>query len=237
MKIKNSVLFNVLIIIIIILITILFFRYYLIIKENIKLSNNINELKNTNEILNEEINVCKAEINKLKKDNEVNIDNKTNTELFLINYIEYDYDIRFVEDKGHILSLPTENSLKLNSINTNSILYIFDAALVENETWLYVEIPVLDSPTNIKGWIKETDTVRLTENNVKNVQSNVTIVNRAKIYEVEDFEKISSTTYIRTDRYLSGRLEEKKEGYVRITLPGGNSVWVEEKYIKYPTID
>jgi hypothetical protein len=50
--------------------------------------------------------------------------------------------------------------IKFRSILENTVVDVLDTADVKNVIWLYVSIPVYDTPINYKGWIKETDTVR-----------------------------------------------------------------------------
>jgi hypothetical protein len=69
-----------------------------------------------------------------------------------------------------------QNSVKINTIQPNSLITVEDAATSEgSEVWLYVSIPVYDCPCNMKGWICEADTVALTEENRTKIQSDVAI--------------------------------------------------------------
>jgi hypothetical protein len=154
-----------------------------------------------------------------------------------INYIQNSATKRFVEKQCDLLGLPVINSVKLNLIYKNTVVDILDTADVENNIWFYVEIPVNDSPSNMKGWIKESDTVLYTQDKIKSVQSEVTLKQGEAVYEVPNFSSIKSTTPYKADDYLRGRIEEKRDGYVRLECPGGNTIWVKEASIIYPEVN
>lgn len=53
---------------------------------------------------------------------------------------------------------------------------------------------VYDSPINYKGWIQEFETIKLTKDNVKQVQGDVFLREGTPIYEVVKFDEISSSS-------------------------------------------
>ncbi|MDQ7096116.1 hypothetical protein REC12_21195 [Desulfosporosinus sp. PR] len=106
--------------------------------------------------------------------------------------------------------------------------------MVEDVTWLFIAIPVYDSLTNSKGWIKENDTVPYTKDKVTLVQSDVAIKAGAEVYKTFNFDDIKKTTPIKLVAEDGGRLEEKVNGYCRISEAGGVSVWVKESSVIYP---
>lgn len=156
-----------------------------------------------------------------------------------LNYMSYPYTKRFVPMPSQIRALPLNDAIIFRSIESNSVITVFDAVLVyENqELWLYVSVPVYDSPTNVKGWIPEKETIALTKDNVKLVQSDVTLGEGTMIYEVFEFEKISETKPVQAYSEQRGRLEVKKNGWARLSCPGGLTIWVLEKDLKYPEIE
>lgn len=153
-----------------------------------------------------------------------------------INYIENSTTKRFVEKQCDLWGLPVINSIKLNPIYQNTVVDILDTANVANIIWFYVEIPVYDSPSNMKGWIKESDTVLYTEDKITSVQGDVRVKKGDAVYEVFEFSNIKSTAPYKADNTIRGRIEEKREGYVRLGCPGGNSIWVKEASIIYPSL-
>lgn len=189
--------------------------------------------------INNEIIQLKSRVEQLEKD--LDDKNKQITELqnkdldsLTINYIENSTAKRFVEKQCDLLGLPSINSIKLNQINENTVVTILDTANVANNIWFYVEIPVYDSPSNMKGWIKESDTVLYTQDKIASIQSEVKVKEGEAVYEVVDFSNIKSTTPYKAKDYLRGRIEEKRDGYVRLECPGGNTIWVKEASIIYP---
>jgi hypothetical protein len=154
-----------------------------------------------------------------------------------INYIENTNSKRFVEKQCDLLGLPVDNSIRLNTINENTVVTILDTVNVNNIIWLYVQIPVYDSPSNMKGWIKQADTILYTTDEVKNVQSGVFVKKGEAVYQVYEFGDIKSATPYKTSDELRGRIEEKRDGYVRLNCSGGNTVWVKEASVIYPEVD
>ncbi len=64
-----------------------------------------------------------------------------------------------------------------------------DAAQCQDQRlWLYVSVPVYDSPINYQGWIRVSETVRLTEDNIKLVQGDIFIKERTPIYDIATAE-------------------------------------------------
>lgn len=156
----------------------------------------------------------------------------------IINYIGYDQTRRLVLQSSNILSLPMQNSVKINTIQPNSLITVEDAATSEgSEIWLYVSIPVYDCPCNMKGWIREADTVAFTEENRTKVQSDVGIYKGTDIYNTDDFKDILSVTPQPEESDLRGRLETIQDGYAQISSLGGRTFWVKEPFVIYPEVD
>jgi len=158
-------------------------------------------------------------------------------ENFTINYIENASSKRFVVNQLDLLSFPSTDSVHLNSIAPNTVVNIFDTAEVDNVIWLYVSIPVYDSPSNYKGWIKEADTIAYSKDMMSKVQSNITVKSGAKVYETESFEGIKTSTPYKSSGEEQGRIQERKEGYVKLECAGGKTIWVKDTEIIYPEID
>ena len=197
--------------------------------------NKTQQLKNENEQLRKkivemekEIQGLKAEVASLKRE-------ETENKSISINYQSYDYKQRFVQKQATILALPRKESIELNIIPSNSVVQVLDAAMLD-ELWLYVQIPVYDTPANLKGWIRKAETLPFTKENQQLVQSDVIVKTGTLIYEVFEFEKIQSIKPTKTNFDVRGRLEEKKEGYARLSCPGAWGFWVKENHIVYPSI-
>lgn len=195
----------------------------------------------------EQSQLSKLEIeNSLLKEQVANlIEERNNSQEVALNgplsmaYVTYDAKKRLVLKPSQILALPIKGAYILRPIQQNTVVTIFDAvtAQAQDGLWLYVEVPVYDSPSNMKGWIPEADTVALSKDNVQFVQSDLTVGIGTAVYEVYEFDKISTINpnYITSE--MRGRLEEKRNGWARLSCPGGSDVWVQEKDLIYPTVE
>lgn len=149
-------------------------------------------------------------------------------------YIEPVYQVRFVENELDLLLLPQNTAPTQRKIMPNTLVQVNDLVEVENERWLYVTVPVYDTPMNMKGWIKESDTVPFTKEKEKKVQSDVTVKAGTLIYEVWDFADISKDLAQILHSDIKGRLSESREGFMKILAPGGREFWVKEECVVFP---
>lgn len=153
-----------------------------------------------------------------------------------LSYVEVKEDKVFVDKEIQAFVYPEVNT-SLRSIPKNSIIQVLDRVWVGGSStneWLYVTIPVQDSPMDMKGWIKSKDTYAYTEDIKNIVQSDILVKEGTEVYEVELFDQIETTKSIKLSYDVIGRIEEKKEGFYRISYGGGGGFWVEEEYIVYP---
>ncbi len=141
---------------------------------------------------------------------------------------------RFVEKEIDILALPLGNASPLNGIGENTVVEINDRVFSDGESWYYVTIPVYDTPINVKGWIREKDTVPYTKDKQKLVQSDVYFKKGTPVYETDDISLIDSLQPTLTTIDRRGRLEEKSNGFAVIACPGGEYLVIEGKYLRYP---
>lgn len=184
----------------------------------------------------------KSKIAQLEKDlNEKNsklieLQNKELKNL-TINYVQNINNKRFVEKQCDLLSLPVDNIIKLNSIEKNTVVTVLDTTNVNNVIWLYISIPVYDSPSNYKGWIKESDSIQYTKDKISKVQSDVKVRKGEAVYEVVEFANIKSATPYKAQDGEHGRIGEKKDGYISLQCSGGKTIWVKEGSVIYPEID
>jgi len=190
-----------------------------------------------NQTLKDENTKLKAQITQLQKDLKTAKSSNNKLQSISINYMDYSFKKRFVGKESKILGLPYDESIVLNTIGPNTVVTVFDAATVVNDVWLYVEVPVYDSPINMKGWIRESETSEYNKDKVKSVQSDVTVKAGADVYEADDFNSISTANPTKADGSDRGRIKEKKEGYVCISCPGGRTIWVSENDVVYPTAE
>jgi len=201
----------------------------------------IGALKKENEELRKKIEAYDEKIKNLE--NEIESMEKVlddSTQIASISYIDYTYKQRFVPKEIKLHVYPQEGVSALRTIEENTVVRVIHAGISESEDrklWLYVNIPVYDTPMDCYGWIREEDTEPYTKETQKLVQSDVTAEEGTEIFEVFEFEKIQGTQPTKLPYDVRGRIEEKKEGYVRLSCPGGWDFWLKEEYIHYPDIE
>ncbi|EHQ90412.1 hypothetical protein [Desulfosporosinus youngiae] len=153
-------------------------------------------------------------------------------------YQDYKDKQRFVAKESLIHALPIQNYKIIRPIAANTVIQVLDAAQCQDQRlWLHVSVPVYDSPINYKGWIPESETVRLTENNIKLVQGDLFIKEGTPIYEVDQYNQIESTVSTKISHDVRGRIEKRQDSYVYFMSPGGWYFWVQEKYLIFPVLE
>lgn len=158
-----------------------------------------------------------------------------------ITYCTYEFHRRLVIDQLEVYLYPGIESPKVSrTIEPYTVVDVLGSGFLETEgreLWLYVTFPVYDTPMDNRGWVRETDTVALTEENRTLVRNGVYLGKGTPIYEVTSSENIpgSRSTILVND--ILGRIDRTTEGYVYIECGGGWSFWVEKKYLIYPTVD
>lgn len=195
-------------------------------------SNNSEALKNENEELKNRINQLETELN--ARDRKIN--ELQHIDLPIL-YMQNKSSKRFVEKQCDLLALPIDSSLKFRPVSENTVVDVVDTASVNNVTWLYISIPVYDTPMNYKGWIRESDTVLYTKDKMNKVQSDVKVKIGEDTYEIENLEAIEAVKPKKAGILDHGRIMEKKEGYVKIQCSGGREIWVRESAVIYPEPD
>lgn len=198
-------------------------------------SNSSQAVKNENEQLKSKV----AQLEKDLNDKDLKLTELQNNGLgsLTINYIENTNSKRFVEKQCDLAALPMDNSIKLNTIKENTVVTVLDTANVNDIIWYYVSIPVYDSPSNYKGWVKESNTVTYTKDKMKSVQGDVLVKTGEDVYEGFEFSVIKSARPYKAGDGIRGRIEEKRDGYVRLSCPGGKDIWVKEGSIVYLGVD
>ena len=155
-----------------------------------------------------------------------------------ITYTDYKFKNRLVVNSVNPYIYPGETKLVQRTIDAYTLVRIIDSGVSGDggsEQWLYVEFPVYDTPMDNHGWIKEKDTVELTKDNREKVRSRVSVKNGEDIYSVTSISEIPKATPKKAVN-ISGKIEEEKNGYVRLSVAGGEEFWVEKKDIVYPEV-
>jgi outer membrane murein-binding lipoprotein Lpp len=144
---------------------------------------------------------------------------------------------RLVPKESRIYALPIQGFKILRPIEANTVVQVFDAASCQDQQlWLYVAVPVYDTPVNMKGWIPEAETVKLTKDNVGLVQGDVFLKAGTPIYEVERFAEIRQAAPVKITGDTRGRIEKRQESFAYLRSPGGWNFWVEAKYLIFPPV-
>ncbi|MDD2235139.1 MAG: hypothetical protein PHZ11_07470 [Desulfitobacteriaceae bacterium] len=145
---------------------------------------------------------------------------------------------RLVLKESQIYVLPIQGLVQLRPIEPNTVIQVLDAAQCQDQQlWLYVSIPVYDTPINFKGWIPESETIKLTKDNIKQVQGDVYLKEGTPIYEVIGFNDISSSTSTKITNEIRGRILKREGSFVNLMSPGGRDFWVDEKYLIFPKVE
>ena len=66
------------------------------------------------------------------------------------------------------------------------------------------------------------------------VQTYVEVVEGTPVYEADDFSQLTAISPEPVHCTKRGRLSREQDGYVCITIPGGEVLFVEKKYLIYP---
>ena len=180
----------------------------------------------------------KSKIESLENENADLRSKLEQVDLLSMTYQDYKDKQRFVAKESMIYALPIQDYKIMRSIETNTVIQVLDAAQCQDQRlWLYAAVPVYDSPVNYKGWIPESETVRLTENNVKLVRGDLFIKEGTPIYETEEYNQIESIPSTKIFHEVRGRIEKRQDSYVYFMSPGGWYFWVEDKYLIFPVVE
>lgn len=201
-------------------------------------SNKSNNLKSENEILKTENAQLRDTVYQLGKNiSEIKLKQENITlKPLMIDYVEVNEKVRFIEKENYILALPQSGSSIMRPVGTNTLATVYEKAVVDTESWLFVRVPTYDTAANNRGWIRESDTTAYTKDKIKFVQSDVEIKAGSEVYRTFEYKDIKTTTPIKLRMKDSGRLEEKKDGYFRISQEGGRNMWVKESSVIYPEV-
>lgn len=158
-----------------------------------------------------------------------------------ITYCSYEFNKRLVVNQQEVYLYPGSKAPKITRIiEPYTVVDVLGSGLLETEgreLWLYVTFPVYDTPMDNRGWIRETNTAALTEENRTLVKNGVYLEKGTSIYEVDSSENIQESMPTKLLNGVSGRIDRATEVYVYIECGGGWSFWVEKKHLIYPKVD
>ncbi|KAA0550057.1 hypothetical protein FZW96_01555 [Bacillus sp. BGMRC 2118] len=158
-------------------------------------------------------------------------------ESLTLNYIEGTETRRFVEQEVPLLLTPQAHAEILNTIAPSTVVEVHDVVEVYQEIWLYVTIPVFDTPTNMKGWIKEEDTQLYTHETQPKVKSPVTLQGGTIVYKVDLFTEIQGTEAFKTEGDHICMISDEQEELVALSCGGGTSFIVKKQDIVFPPVE
>jgi outer membrane murein-binding lipoprotein Lpp len=144
----------------------------------------------------------------------------------------------FVEKETNIKILPFDNAQDVNIVFANSLVKVLDKADVQNDEkfWYYVAITVYDTPLDTRGWIRVEETIPYTKSIQSKVVSPITVKKGSKIYENDSPFDNNKAKYTILDYRIIGMIEQRHEGYAKITSGGGKCFWTKEDNIVFPDI-
>lgn len=154
-----------------------------------------------------------------------------------LQYMEKQEANRFVSKETPILLTPVKDSQVINIINPNTVVEVNDVVTVNEVVWLYVTIPVFDSPINVKGWMEEEDTELYTEDHKKLVKSPITVKAGTSIYEVDLFNQINTVEATSTENDHHCFISDQQDDYLAVGCGGGKSFVVSVKDVIFPIVD
>lgn len=186
----------------------------------------IKELDTANRLLQEQVNQLEAE----KKNNY-----KPQVSMTYTDYGHYNKVL--VPKECHLNALPITDFVTIRLIEANTAVPVLDTVISnDNNIWFYVETLALDTPMNLKGWIRESDTVRYTDENRYEAR-NVAVEEGTPVYEGYLAEHIGATEPVILDIKKYGMIQKTHEEWVRLAAAGGWGFWVNKKDIIYPSVD
>lgn len=196
-------------------------------KKNKELLINVNAL-------NSKVNTLESKISSIQTEKQSLEENMKPRTLI---YINYEYKYRFTDKEIKIYQSPKQEFNQIDILKPNTAIEVEDAVRIDNdEIWLFVKLPINYDSANLKGWIREKDTMPITKENQVKIR-NISIKEGSQVYKFVEFDEIKGMKPSILDRDFDGNIMQKKDGYYEIGCVGGLVLWVEEKYIVYPPIE
>jgi hypothetical protein len=152
-------------------------------------------------------------------------------------YVSFEDKYKIVMDNVDLQWLPLASSPVVGPIRQYTIVSINDAVSVDNHLWLNVTVPVYDSPMNMKGWILESKTAAVTDENRKLITNGLIVKAGAMVYETEKFLDITKATPTPLPCDQVASVEERQQGYLKLNIPGGNMIWLKESDVTFPDLE
>lgn len=143
-------------------------------------------------------------------------------------FVEPPYKHGFLESSAAIYSGPGGGVL-VNLTDYQILLTITDAAMLDGELWLKVQLPNFKSPGNDEGWLPASLVKEYTEDMLPRVTAPLLIPEGTEYYECDDVADIPNTEAKIAEYDIRVRRSQSKNGYSLVTGAGGDKdFWVKE---------
>ncbi|MBM7661902.1 hypothetical protein JOC85_002709 [Bacillus mesophilus] len=193
----------------------------------------LDQVRDERNQLEKRVALLEKEIQQLRKSN----NNGTHDgETLTLSYIENQQKHRFVDQNVPLLIQPHSEAQPLNEINANTVVEVHDYVDVNGELWLYVTIPVFDTPINMKGWIKETDTQLYTLEKQDQVTQPIILKVGTPVYKVELFNQTQAVETTELEMDQTCFVSDHQEEFLALGCVGGSSYIVNKAHVMYPEV-
>lgn len=152
-------------------------------------------------------------------------------------HIQPDEEYIFFDKKKIIRIAPLDSSPMVAETSIGTLAEVIEMCSVGHQEasgiWYYVSIPNYAEPMNSRGWIRKEDVLNYNEVE-KEAIKNIAIERGSEVYHVWAFEDIDKKKVEIVDYEVQAWIEKRNEGYVLLTLPGGDFGWTKEENLVYP---
>ena len=147
---------------------------------------------------------------------------------------ESDARSRFVQVDTELMFLPGREEAVLRDVSAGTIVQVIQKTtnLETGEEWLYVQVPVYDTPQDNRGYILLDTAVYFTPDLERQAVSPLTLPEGTNLYSVEPGR--SEEVVDVTERVLRVFLIGPENGLVRVGASGGQEYLVNPEAIGYP---
>ncbi|MBF4694068.1 hypothetical protein [Fusibacter ferrireducens] len=152
-----------------------------------------------------------------------------------MTYIENKVRFVFSDEALQALALPLEKAPNLRSIEPLTAVTVLDLVYSNDEEWYYVKIPVLDSPVNVKGWIRVDQVIELDKTNINEIKAPVYVKKGASInvlWNEGNIDESAESEILEHDVY--GRIIKEDSGHCYLSTPGGFEFWIKKDELSFP---
>lgn len=164
------------------------------------------------------------------------IEGYSNTLVSLL-HMQPDEEYVFFSKKRILRIAPLDTSPKVAEVSEGTLSKVFEMNNVhhnnESGLWYYVSIPNYAEPMNTRGWIRKEEIIGFSDIEIEEVK-NVGIMSGSLIYHVWEYKNINNAEGTKEDYRRHGWIEDERDGYVLLTLPGGDFGWTMKDNIIVP---